>query len=169
MAPQEEDSDPAEKSNARPKAHHNHTIPDSDFDDSDKETVYHEPVNEENHRKKEMGVRFAEEESSRTDAASTMVAEPDVNDDSEVYHLAEASNNVASGARCNASSHCLGPLSVVAYEDRHVLPTTLHIFLWGFMFGTTIAIAIFAAWISGLRCLGCRPPGPDIAKVQAGE
>ncbi|KAH6903666.1 hypothetical protein BKA70DRAFT_1227596 [Coprinopsis sp. MPI-PUGE-AT-0042] len=141
-----------------------YNIPDSDLDDSDEEIGCHEPRKEENHKEKaEKHVRFAggAGESFETETglnihfsvtkARAIAVEPDVNDDSEGYHHAEASNNTALGLNAIRVRNDLGPPGVTVYGDQRDWTTALHIFLGGCLFGIMIAGVIFAAWISGLR------------------
>ncbi|KAH6905178.1 hypothetical protein BKA70DRAFT_1225953 [Coprinopsis sp. MPI-PUGE-AT-0042] len=136
-------------------------IPDSDLDDSDEETSHREPRNEQNHRTHaERHVRFAQRDAFRTEPgpngkfvvskAGTIATETTASNNFEVYRRAAPRNNAtleldAIRARTDSRS----PLGA-AYDGRHDM-TTLHIFLWGCLFGIMIASAIFTAWINGAQ------------------
>ncbi|KAH6871085.1 hypothetical protein BKA70DRAFT_1242043 [Coprinopsis sp. MPI-PUGE-AT-0042] len=109
-------------------------IPDSDFNDSDEEISRREHRNEQNlGRQAERRVRYAERDAFRTEPASTITGN-NVSSSSQVYRRAELRNNATS--------------ELDAIRARHDW-TTMHIFLWGCLFGIVIAGAIFAAWING--------------------
>ncbi|KAH6910561.1 hypothetical protein BKA70DRAFT_1220470 [Coprinopsis sp. MPI-PUGE-AT-0042] len=115
-------------------------IPDSDFDDSDEQTGGREPRDEQNHsrRRAERRVRFSERDAFRNEQgpneniaaskASTVTAETNVSNNSEVYHRTEHRNNATleqDGIRAR-NDYYGSPLGIV-YDGRQDW-TTLHIF-----------------------------------------
>ncbi|KAH6869042.1 hypothetical protein BKA70DRAFT_1245145 [Coprinopsis sp. MPI-PUGE-AT-0042] len=123
-------------------------IPDSDFDDSDEEISRREPRNEQNPgRQAERRVRYAERDAFRAEPAST-ITENNVSNSSQVYRRAELRNNATLELDAIRARTDPGPPLGVVYDGRRDW-TTVHIFLWGCLFGIVIVGAIFAAWVNG--------------------
>ncbi|KAH6905505.1 hypothetical protein BKA70DRAFT_1431142 [Coprinopsis sp. MPI-PUGE-AT-0042] len=134
------------KARSKPKPHY--YIPDSDFDDSDEEISRREPRNEQNPgRQAERRVRYAERDAFRAEPAST-ITENNVSNSSQVYRRAELRNNATLELDAIRARTDPGPPLGVVYDGRRDW-TTVHIFLWGCLFGIVIVGAIFAAWVNG--------------------